>query len=345
MKLCECTADKLKSISRHKRIICFGAGGNLFFLFETYKMLELERRVAFIVDNDKNKIGTVVKINGCEIQIKSPEEIEKLDLKKYVIVITALRYQEIFSQIQNICGNKRGNCYKAPNKRYRITKLIESVMCRLPLRDIIILNGEGDTDENAQALGKYIAQNDYFSKYQLVWLCDNPEKFEDKPKEHYLNRRTAMLANSISEVIKYYYYMCRAKYIVFENQMIKKLRSEQISIYLNHGSPPIKATKGIIDLPADLNYAISPSRFSTQIIESQYSINIQRIIECGSPRTDILFADSVDNHLKKQLKIETYKKVILWVPTFRQRKNTNRVDTNKQYNYGIPLINSEKDID
>lgn len=347
MRLLECSADKLKRISGRKEIICFGAGGNLFYIFEVYKNLRLEENVFFIVDNDKSKTGTYVELNGRRIEIKSAEALKEIDISKYVIVITALKYQEIFSQIQNICGNPSGVCYKAPNRRFELTRIVERIMCRLPLGDMIVLNGEGDTYENAEALGKYIAKNHYFNKYRLVWLCDHPERFQGNSREIYLNRHTFMTAVSFRDVVQYYFYVGRAKYIIYENQIVHKLRMDQISVYLNHGSPPIKATKGVITLPRDLNYAVSPSAFSTSIISEQYSINKERILECGSPRTDILFSEFSDRRQeqwKKEIQADTYHKIILWVPTFRQRKNTNRVDTATSYLFGIPSIHSEDDL-
>ncbi len=344
MKLLECSAGKLKRISRRKSIICFGAGENLFYVFEVYKELKLEEKVCFIVDNDKNKAGTFVRLNGKQIEIRPVEALAEIDISKYVIVITALKYQEIFSQIQNICSNPYGACYKAPNKRFGLTQIVAKAMCRLPLSNVIVLNGEGDTCENAQALGKYIAEKSYFNKYRLVWLCEHPERFRGSSREIYLNRRTPMAAVSFWDVVKYYFYVGRAKYIIYENQIIHKLRTEQISVYLNHGSPPIKATKGVINLPRNLNYALSPSTFSTTIISKQYSVNRERIMECGSPRTDILFSEQKKELWKEKIKTDTYDKIILWVPTFRQRKNTNRVDSVRNYLFGIPCIQSEGDF-
>lgn len=345
MKLHECTAEKLKRISRKKKIICFGAGGNLSYVFETYKKLKLEERVAFVIDNNKSKIGTVICLNGHEVPVMAPDRLAEINMSQHVLVITALCYKEIFAQIQNICKNKKGMCYKAPDKRYDLTNRVERLMCRLPLKDVIVLNGEGDTCENAQALGKYIAENNYFGKYKLAWLCDHPERFSDTQNEVFLNRKTAMLADSFFDVIKYYHYVGRAKYIIYENRILRKLRDDQISVYLNHGSPPIKATKGIINLPSDLNYVISPSGYSTTIIKEQYSVNEQRIMECGSPRTDILFSEYGCERTEGLFKTERYDKIILWVPTFRQRKNTNRTDSDKKFNLGIPLLESVQDFE
>ncbi len=349
MKLSECSANKLKKISGRKSILCFGAGANLFYVFETYKNLKLEERVGFIVDNDKSKAGTFVLLNGRQIEIRPAEALKEIDLRNYVIVITALKHQEIFSQIQNLCGNPSGTCYKAPNRRFGLTRMAARIMCRLPLGNVIVLNGEGDTWENARALGKYIAEQGYFNnKYRLVWLCEHPERFRGSRREIYLNRRIPMTALSFRDVARYYFYVGRAKYIIYENQIIHKLRMEQISVYLNHGSPPIKATKGVITLPQNLNYALSPSAFSTSIISEQYSVNRERILECGSPRTDILFSECRETkkaQWKEKINADAWHKIILWVPTFRQRKNTNRVDTAKNYPFGIPAIHSLDDLE
>lgn len=345
MKLKRCSAEKLKRIAQRKQIICFGAGENLFYVFETYRKLKLEQKVAFIVDNNKSKTGKSVELNGCSVEVKPPDVLKEINLHKYIIIITALKQAEIFCQIQNICRNPGGNCYRAPNRRFELSGTIEKLMCKLPLKNFMVLNGEGDTCENVTALGKYMAENNYFNKYQLVWLCDHPERFKETRQEKYINRRAYMTAKSLWELIRYYYYTGRARYIIFENQMVRKMRTDQISIYLNHGSPPLKATKGIINLPASLNYAVSPSAFSTTIISEQYSINKERILECGSMRTDILFTEGRSEKLQKALGTDNYKKVILWVPTFRQRKNTNRVDTDRDLPYGIPAVYSEQEFE
>lgn len=344
MKLKECSASKLQRLSCHKKIICFGAGANIINFFKTYEEIQIEKQVAFVVDNDSAKIGKTIMLNNHKVEIKSPSILTKVDMKEYVIVITALRYNEIFAQIQNITGNPKGECYRAVNKRYQLTDLLRNIMCKLPLGNYIVLRGEGDTYENAQALGKYIAGRKYFNKYKLVWLCEHPDRFVETENEKYLNVRAAMKAKTLGEVLKYYWYVGRAKYIFFENSKIDKLRGEQISIYLNHGSPPLKATKGIINLQNNLNYALSPSTFSTDIISEQYSINKERIIVCGSPRTDILFDEKNNEKLKQEFDFKKYEKVVLWAPTFRQVRNSNRVDTNKEFGLGIPVISNEEEL-
>lgn len=345
MKLVECSANKLNRLSQKKKLILFGAGDNMYHFLDVYKEYRFEEKIACIIDGSPDKIGKTIAYRGVSIDINAYDFLKKINLKEYTLVITALCYKEIFAQVQNISNDPKLRCYRAPRQRIQLWNMIRRIVCTLPLSNIIVLNGEGDTCENAQALGKYIAKKNYFGKYRLIWLCDHPEKFKNSKKEWYLNRRTEMYAQTISELLQFFFMIGRAKYIIFENQIIPKMRTDQIAIYLNHGSPPIKATKGIINLPKDLNWAISPSAFSTNIITEQYGINKARILCCGSPRTDCLFDLSDVEQIKREFELSGFEKVILWVPTFRQRKNSNRVDTAYVYHLGIPVIESQKDYE
>lgn len=345
MRLSECSAEKLNRLSRRKKIIFFGAGANMYYILDAYKEYQFEKRIAFVVDSNPDKIGGHVKYKDARIEIKPYSFLENVNLKTYTMVIAAVSYNEIFAQIQNISNAPRLRCYRAPRQRIKVWGWIKSIVCVLPLSDIILMSGEGDTCENARALGRYIAEKSYFGKYRLVWLCNHPERFKSSKNEIYLNRNTPMQARTAGQLIKYFWLVGRAKYVIFENGILPKMRTDQITVYLNHGSPPIKSTKGIINLPKSLNWALSPSKFSTDIIAEQYSINKERIMCCGSPRTDCLFELSDVAQIKNELKIDGYDKIILWAPTFRQRKNSNRVDSGFVYNLGVPIMESLAEYD
>ena len=57
MKLKRISANKLNRISRKKKVICFGAGELLTKTFCDIKDLNIEKNIAFIVDNDSSKWG------------------------------------------------------------------------------------------------------------------------------------------------------------------------------------------------------------------------------------------------------------------------------------------------
>ena len=216
-------------------------------------------------------------------------------------------------------------------------------MKNLPLKNVIVLGGEGDTCENALALGKAIAANNYYNKYKLVWLCDHPDKFESSINELFLDRNTLKERNSILVRLKYYYWMCTAKYIIFENKRIKKFREDQMSVYLTHGAIDLKNIKTVVTLPEDLNYVVYPSDYIASRWAKEFSISMDRVILCGSPRTDILFQQCDNNDIIKFLKVDQFNKTIIWTPTFRKHVNGHRNDSKVDLPYGVPIIKGEQE--
>lgn len=69
------------------------------------------------------------------------------------------------------------------------------------------------------------------------------------------------------------------------------------------------------------DYLISPNRYSTEIFESAFWIDRERILEIGYPRNDVLVNRIDDteykNHIRDMLNIPIDKKVILYAPTWR----------------------------
>lgn len=343
MKLKECSASKLKRLSQHKKIICFGAGERFYQIFNAFLDMHIEKNIAFLVDNDKAKWGTYRELGGKNLEIKSPEVLREINDREYIILITAMRHNEIFAQIQNLVGDKRIPCIKGITYRNQIAFWLESISRIMPLQNAIVFQGEGDTYENANALGDYLKNNECLKKYRIYWLCNHPERFINTGREKYIKRDANLAKVSFSHLFTYIFALNSSKYIIFENQMIKKRREDQISVYLNHGSPPLKATKGLINLPNDLNYAVCPSENCANILSEQYSINKERLLYCGSPRTDILFDGTKHEKLSEYLSSRKCKKKILWVPTFRQHYRSGRMDTKKSFAYGIPVIQKEED--
>lgn len=343
MRLYECSAGKLKRMSRKRKIICFGAGERLQQIFSAFSDMGIEENVAFIVDNDTFKWGKYRDVNGKRIVIKPPDTLKGIKKNKYIVLITACKYNEIFAQIQNLIGSKKVCCIKSITYRYRITFLIESIVKLLPLHNSIVFHGEGDTCENAVAFAHYLKEHGYLRKGKIYWLCNNPQKYKDSAREKYIARDAIYSKVSFRQLILYMTALNRSKYLIFENQMIRKRRDEQISIYLNHGSPPLKATKGMIILPSNLNYAVCPSINCTDILVEQYGINKERLLYCGSPRTDVLFEQTTKSILSEMLHVSKYRKVILWVPTFRQHFKNGRIDTERQYESGMPVLETAQD--
>lgn len=343
MKLIECSAKKLKRLSKKKKIICFGAGDRLCRIFAAFPDLKIEKNVCCILDNDEKKWGDFRILNGEKIKIKSPDFLKNIVVSDFIIVITTYRVNEVFAQIQNITNNIDVICIKDIPYRLQVAFWIEKLIKILPLKNSIVFQGEGDTCENAVALGKELLKRNEGKRYKIYWLCDHPQMFHAGRKEFYINRNSNLSDVTFVELIMYINALNRSKYLIFENQMIKKKRDEQISVYLNHGAPPLKATKGKINLSNNLNYSLCPSTGCADIVSEQFGINKERLLYCGSPRTDILFIEGIHEGVTKLFDRKQYKKVVLWVPTFRQYYRYGRVDSSKEYKSGMPIVEGREE--
>ena len=146
--------------------------------------------------------------------------------------------------------------------------------------------------------------------------------------------------------IKYFYYLAKSKFWIVNCKLpsycIKK--DEQVYIQTWHGTPLKRLAHDIetkdditfyrskmsrdemtksydIDV-AKYNYLISPNEYSSEIFESCFKIDKEKIKEYGYPRNDYLvnITNEEIDKLKIKYNIPTDKKVILYAPTWRDNK-------------------------
>ena len=210
--------------------------------------------------------------------------------------------------------------------------LIKFVSRFLRMKNIIILESSYGIGDNSGAFFNYIIDKNYNKKYKIVWMVNEPN--------NYKNIRIKNVKFYKRRDLRFIFDLMRAKYIIYNDIPIPKLREEQIIIYLSHGCPPLKNVKGLINVKSDL--CISPSEDVVDLISYQYSVDKDKMFVCGLPRNDYLFKDTKALSLLTNKK---YKKVIIWMPTFREVDPSHAIrnDSSRIYNFGIPLINSQDD--
>ena len=116
------------------------------------------------------------------------------------------------------------------------------------LKDIIVIESHNDFDSNGGAFYNYLIKNGYNKKYKIVWAIKHPEAVpQELPNngDWYAEYKPGVKKN---------YYKWIAKWFTSDQDCSKKLRKEQISIYMMHGSVALKDCTGLINLPEDLNY-------------------------------------------------------------------------------------------
>ena len=204
-------------------------------------------------------------------------------------------------------------------------------------KKIILLESHEPFDGNSGALYHYMRANKKYKKYTFVWIL---QLYSDNGIK---NQRRVLLFSKNNKTYRKQWFINHAEFVFYDNVPIRPGNPNAKTIYLTHGCPPIKNVKGIINVPDYVDYAIASSTAAAEIASEQYSFPKEKFIIAGQPRNDVLFEEKKDIELLFNPK--RYSKVILWMPTFRKAKSSDRNDTNKSLPYGIPLFKEETEFE
>lgn len=197
----------------------------------------------------------------------------------------------------------------------------------------IAFHGRGYSD-NPRAIYEAMRQDPRFEGYRFIW-------FIKKHKQKQITIPGAEVKEYFS--FSYFYYMSKAKYWIINCKMPTYIAKKEEQIYLQtwHGTPlkrlahDIEAAEDItfyrsavsfaqmtqsydIDV-ARYNYMISPNRFCTEVFQSAFRIQRERLIETGYPRNDFICNTTKEEivRLKEKYQLPKDKKVVLYAPTWR----------------------------
>lgn len=189
-----------------------------------------------------------------------------------------------------------------------------------------------------------------FKDYKLVWAFVNPDNHEVKK-----DKRLTIVTSKSKE---YYKYCAKAKYWIVNSIMPENIIKKKNQVYVQcwHGTPlkklrydieveggalnTIKEMRKRNDIDASrFDYFISPSKYCTERFTSAFNLKKLNkehiIIEEGYPRNDFLFNKTSEDILsiKKKLNIPLDKKIIFYMPTFRDNQHTTGVG----YTYDLAI--------
>lgn len=197
----------------------------------------------------------------------------------------------------------------------------------------ISFHGRGYSD-NPKAIYEYLTTYPEYQGYKFIWAI-----------KHHKQKNIEIPGAKIIEYFSfaYFYYLAKAKYWVINCKLPTYIVKKPNQIYLQtwHGTPLKRLAYDIevsddttfyrsqvskeqmqesyrIDV-ARYNYMISPSSFTTEVFQSAFRIDKERLIETGYPRNDILsnYPEELAVQIKERIGIKKNKKVILYAPTWR----------------------------
>jgi hypothetical protein len=198
-----------------------------------------------------------------------------------------------------------------------------------------LLRSIPDLSESTMEVFKLMAEMDEFAEYKLIWFCDNPPK---KGKPFGSNVIVKKHIDNPLFRIRNLYCESTAKIGISTHDMYGNIyNNKQMRIFIEHGSFGIKRATG----------RVTYADYNTHHIHAM-GVNTGKIHICGLPRNDRLFDDP---HITKQkLEIQTYNKVIIWMPTFKHYKERGlfrlqRNDYQVEKEYDITLQEDEAFFD
>lgn len=197
----------------------------------------------------------------------------------------------------------------------------------------ISFHGRGYTD-NPKAIYEQMRKDERFKDFTFVWAI----KKSNMKDVHIEGAKIVSYRG-----IQYFYYLSKAKFWVINVKMPDYIKKKSNQVYLQtwHGTPLKRLARDIQvnkdatfyrtemtyedmvksydDDVRKYNYMISPNKFCTEVFQSSFGINKERLIETGYPRNDFITNASKEDVLKikEKYNIPTDKKIILYAPTWR----------------------------
>lgn len=201
---------------------------------------------------------------------------------------------------------------------FNIFNLIEKV---IPKTNIIIFNSFPDYSDNSYALFKYMLENNYDKRYKIVWLVTNrnPKILGNEIKNEFNKNIKCYEKNSI---LGFYFYFRAFKVFCTHGifSFIKVKNNKKINLW--HGMP--LKTIGFLDEKYknkekvyNQDYLISTSTLFQEIMAEAFKEEKGKVLLTGQPRNDLFFEKS-NFFIKRRINKNKYKKIFLWMPTYRQ---------------------------
>lgn len=214
---------------------------------------------------------------------------------------------------------------------YKLTYRFISIDDKLVI--FISFHGRGYSD-NPRAIYEQMKKDERFKDYRFIWFIKNHKKKD-------IQIDGAEIKEYFS--LPYFYYMSKAKYWIINCKMPTYICKKENQVYLQtwHGTPLKRLAHDII-APEDAtfyrsgvsfeqmtrsydidveryNYMISPNAFCTEVFQTSFRINRERLIETGYPRNDFITNATEDDirNLKLKYNLPLDKKIVLYAPTWR----------------------------
>ena len=215
-------------------------------------------------------------------------------------------------------------------------------------KKFIVFESIPDFSGSPEKIYHELKKRNYDKKYIFVWAIDKTKK--DK-SALYKTVYFWVSLNFFERQIKTFILM-NTSLIIDSNRYIYKIKSKTIRLHTRHGGT-LKSVPEYSEAIGNVDYILSLSDEMAKIeIEKMFSktnLHPHNFLIFGYPNNDQLF-EPVNSYTKDFLynitaNHKTFNKIIGWMPTYREHKNS--LQNNSRYNliFGLPLLHQSRDLD
>ncbi len=223
--------------------------------------------------------------------------------------------------------------------KFSIISMLSYIINLFPHPDnVVIFESNSDFCDNPKALFDMMVERQLDDKYQLVWVITDMESMGKYIKQYpnvlFIQRtRPALTKDFFTQI----YYYSIAKFAFYSHSFIgMPSNRKQTRFFMTHAAIPIKNTRKKFWNYKRNTYILSTSEFAAFYRCISFGGGEDRVECLGFPRNDKLFV--ISNNIKEQLGLTQYKKIIMWMPTFKHHKSSGRNDFQNATDNDISLL-------
>ncbi len=196
-----------------------------------------------------------------------------------------------------------------------IRKNVKALICKMPQK-YILFESVPPYSDNTWAVYQYLCAHNMLKEYKLRWVLEKDET----PRA---NIPSFVKKDTVLSRLHYKYIATRTKAFIYCNRTQQKVRADQLTINLGHGSC-FKSVRGRYSMPKNLDYALIQAPAFEGATRYEHDFSDHTVIAAlGYPRNDDFFEPvSLDRNM---LFSQPFKKLLIWYPTYRQHKNGRNI--------------------
>ena len=233
--------------------------------------------------------------------------------------------------------------YKAVIRIYDgLNYLLSILFSHVKQDNVIIFESNPSFTDNTRYVFEEMLNRGINVKYKMYWITrdgTNVSRVTRNQNCYVLPSTHTSLVRQTLYTIKKAYVFSKAKCVISCNVFQPKYTSRrQYYVHLNHGA----SNKNSIDyyrMPDYYDHTVSISDYFKPYLAQELSCAIEKVITLGYPRNDMLFDKG--RNLKQVFSTYNFKKVIYWLPTFRQAIFTDKSHSNIDF----PILYNEELIE